>query len=51
MDPVLDYVETTLANTSPAVRFCLTVLVTAVALMLAIHVGESLGKALCYLTH
>lgn len=51
MDPILDCVETALANTSPAVRVWLTALVTAVALLLVMHVGESLGEALYYLTH
>lgn len=51
MDPIQDFIETALANTSSAVRVCLTVLVTVVTLILAMHVGMSLGKALYFLTH
>jgi len=51
MKSIQDVIETALASTSPFVRICLTLAVTAATMMLAMHAGTSIGKALYYLTH
>lgn len=51
MESILNRVEAALANSPLAVRVSLIVFATAITMMLAMHAGMSLGRALYYLTH